>query len=233
MKPDRHTWIDYARGIAIVLVLYRHVFEGIKNSGIDVTEYALLEHVNILLFSFRMPLFFIVSGIFVDSSLRKRGPADFVSSKLRTILYPYFLWGGIQITLQIIFSGYVNSERTLADYLYLFYLPRRIDQFWYLLALFNVSMLYVLATVVFRLRRIQNFFLGVILYFISFWAVQNGVVLGFLGDLCHYFLFYIIGVAISEIVRNEKNYKFLESWKSLLLLLPLFIYSQSYFLTEI
>lgn len=73
MKPVRETWIDYARGIAIILVLYRHVFEGIKNAGIAVERYLFIEHFNIMFFSFRMPLFFIVSGIFVKSSLKKEG----------------------------------------------------------------------------------------------------------------------------------------------------------------
>ena len=88
VKPSRQTWIDYARGIAIILVLYRHVFEGIKNSGLPVLSYAALEHANILFFSFRMPLFFIVSGIFVAGSLFKRGLGKFVETKARTILYP-------------------------------------------------------------------------------------------------------------------------------------------------
>ena len=144
MKRPRQTWIDYARGIAIILVLYRHVFEGIKNSGLPVLEYAFLEQANILFFSFRMPLFFIVSGIFVAGSLYKRGFGKFVETKARTILYPYFLWGIIQITLQIIMSNWVNSQRTAADYLLLFYLPRGLEQFWYLYALFNVSVLYAL-----------------------------------------------------------------------------------------
>src|ERR1700730_9130577 len=98
MKPGRLTWIDYAKGIAIILVLYRHVFEGIKASGIAIEKYISLEHANIMFFSFRMPLFFIVSGIFVASSLHKRGLKDFIATKMKTILYPYFLWGALQIT---------------------------------------------------------------------------------------------------------------------------------------
>ena len=73
MKPVRLTWIDYAKGIAILLVIYRHVFEGIKLSGASIDGREFLEYANIFLFSFRMPLFFIISGVFISKSLGKKG----------------------------------------------------------------------------------------------------------------------------------------------------------------
>ena len=54
MKPKRVNWIDYARGIAIILVVYRHAFEGLKESGIPVGKYFFLEYANIFLFSFKI-----------------------------------------------------------------------------------------------------------------------------------------------------------------------------------
>src|ERR1700753_786954 len=111
-KAERLTWIDYARGIAIILVLYRHVFEGLKESGLPVEKYMYLEYANIFFFSFRMPLFFIISGIFVSASLQKRGIKSFIGTKARTILYPYFLCSCLQITLQIVFSKYTNGHST-------------------------------------------------------------------------------------------------------------------------
>ena len=65
MKASRLNWIDYARGIAIILVCYRHVYEGSKEAGIPVKDYNFLEYANISLYSFRMPLFFIISGLFI------------------------------------------------------------------------------------------------------------------------------------------------------------------------
>ena len=38
MKTSRLNWIDYARGIAIILICYRHVFEGSKEAGIPVMK---------------------------------------------------------------------------------------------------------------------------------------------------------------------------------------------------
>ena len=229
-KVTRQTWVDYAKGIAIILVLYRHVFEGIKNSGISIVDYISIEHINVLLFSFRMPLFFIVSGIFIGGSLQKRGFGGLVLNKSKTILYPYFLWGFLQISLQIFFSRYVNSSRTAADYLYLLYEPRQIEQFWYLYALFNVTVGYSFAKAILKLNAIQNIGIGLAMFYLSAIASQKAISLGFVGDFIHYYLFYAIGDAISRLVRDKNNFKYFESNKILLVLLVPFIISQGYFL---
>ncbi|MEJ7626042.1 MAG: acyltransferase [Ferruginibacter sp.] len=230
MKVERETWIDYARGIAIILVLYRHVFEGIKNSGISINGYIFLEHFNIMFFSFRMPLFFIISGIFIVASLNKRGVVSFISTKARTILYPYFLWGILQISLQILFSDYVNKPPGVKDFIYLLYLPREIEQFWYLYALFNISVLYMLVKVKFKVTTSQNIGIGLILFYISSKLHQQSIHIWFLGDIIHYYLFYAIGDGICRFITNQYYQKFLESGKVLIIMLVPFIITQLYFL---
>ncbi|MDQ6844899.1 MAG: acyltransferase [Bacteroidota bacterium] len=227
---SRHTWVDYAKGVAIILVLYRHVFEGIKNSGIDVSKYIYLEEWNIIFFSFRMPLFFIVSGVFVSSSFAKRGFKEFVQTKMRTILYPYFLWGIIQITLQLLFSQYVNGSVDLHSYLDLLYLPREIEQFWYLYALFNGTILYVILKYKAGLRPWHHLVLGLILFSISAYLYQKNIVIGFVSDIFHYYIFIALGDVISKFIRNRNNWRTFESWKSFFLLLLPFFLSQIYFL---
>lgn len=229
-KTKRQSWVDFARGVAIILVLYRHVFEGIKNSGISVDNYMFLEHFNIMFFSFRMPLFFIVSGIFLSASFAKRGLGKYVEVKARTILYPYFLWGALQITLQIIFSKYVNSDRGAYDYLYLIYSPREIEQFWYLYALFNVSVLYVILKYVVKLNVWQQVALGITMFYLSSVFHRESVNLGFLLDIFSNYIFIIVGDLIQKFMRDPKNIKLFESWKvSYTLLIP-FLASQLYFL---
>ncbi len=230
MKSSRETWIDYARGIAIILVVYRHAFEGIKDAGINVQAYLAIEHANMMVFSFRMPLFFIVSGVFVMGSYKKRGLKDYIIAKSRTILYPYFIWGIFQITIQILLSKYINSKLTFYSYLDLLYMPRAIDQFWYLYALFNVSVLYVLIYNRFKLKPIYNILIGSILFLVSIKAYQAKINLGFLGDILHYYLFFSIGDLLSTTIRNKSNVKYFESWKLLLIVAIPFLISQYLFL---
>ncbi len=201
-KRNRLAWIDYARGIAIVLVLYRHVFEGIKQSGIDIQHFMGLEHANIIFFSFRMPLFFIVSGVFMGGSLLKRGLNEFILNKCKIILYPYALWAAIQITLQLIFSQYVNGGREWTDYLYILYSPREIEQFWYLYALFNVTVLYAIVKVNLKLTPVQQLGLGLLLFYLSSWLVQHKIGVYFLYDVLHFYIFFALGDLLSGIMKN-------------------------------
>lgn len=231
-KAKRQSWVDFARGVAIILVVYRHAFIGIKNTGIPTDDYLFLEYFNIIFFSFRMPLFFIVSGIFLSASLKKRGFARYVDVKARTILYPYFLWGILQITLQIIFYKYANSTRSIQDYLYLFYQPRKIEQFWYLLALFNVSVLYVILKYILKLRISWLILIGVFMYYLSAYCHQNSIEIGFLFDVCSFFIYIIMGDLLHNIMTDEKNIRMFQSWFVVPVLLVPFLVAQIYFLNQ-
>ncbi len=232
MNVKRQGWIDYARGIAIILVLYRHVFEGIKQAGVPVARYLSVEYANIMFYSFRMPLFFIVSGFFVASSLRKRSMQEFISTKARTILYPYFLWGALQITLQIAFSGYVNANREQMDYALLLYSPRQVGQFWYLYALFIVSVLYALGRAFLKIPAWLNLVIGLIMFYVSTILFRNDTNVWFLSDILHYYVFFAVGDLAGEFMTNPDSKRFLESNKILLLLLLPFIGLQSWYLYQ-
>lgn len=203
MKTARLAWIDYARGIAIILVLYRHVFEGIKQAGISVAHYLPVEYANIMFYSFRMPLFFIVSGVFVARSLHKRGIQKFIENKARTIIYPYVIWGSLQIILQYIFSAYINTDKENLNLLYLLYSPREVGQFWYLYALFNVAVLYVILKVYAKLNALQCTALGILMFYLSSLLSQYQVNTWFMADILHYFVFFAVGDLFSSIVLNS------------------------------
>ena len=139
IQKSRLQWVDYLRGIAIILIVYRHVLVGLQKGMIVVPE--ILVHANMIFYSFRMPLFFILSGIFISRSLAKKSFKELLGIKFEKLLYPYLIWTVIQITLQILFSGVTNSSRSVIDYTYIFYQTRYLDQFWYLPALFNTKSL--------------------------------------------------------------------------------------------
>ena len=239
IKPARLNWIDYARGLAIILVAYRHVYEGAKQSGVYVDQYKMLEYVNIFLFPFRMPLFFIVSGIFISISVHKNGMAKYIGTRARTILYPYFLWGALQLLLQMVFAQYSNGKPEPSALLHLFYLPRELAQFWYLYALFNVSMLYLFTKFILRLPALLNFAIGIGLFYLSGYLYQqttssylvlNILHHSFLFDVLHYYIFFVIGDLAGRYLTSQQFRSIASSGKNVLLLLLVFLAAQSYFL---
>jgi len=239
MKPARLNWIDYARGIAIILVAYRHVYEGAKQSGINVDQYKMLEYANIFFYSFRMPLFFIVSGIFISLSVEKSGIKKYIGTRARTILYPYFLWGALQLLLQMVFAKYANGQPDPKSFLHMFYLPRELAQFWYLYALFSVSMLYLLSKFVLKIPVLLNLLLGLAMFYISALLYQEALpksVLvdalhhSFLFDVLHYYVFFVIGDLTGKFLLSQQFKEIATEGKYLFILLVLFIGVQTYFL---
>lgn len=230
-KPgNRLAWIDYARGIAIILVLYRHIFEGISRSGVEATQFSWLENANIIFYSFRMPLFFILSGVFIGKSLSKRGMKNLIVNKFNILLYPYLLWSALQITIQICLSGLVNADRGWADYGYIFIYPRRIDQFWYLYALFNVTVLYILTKEKLRLKIWHQLVIGFAAYMYSSYISVHHIDLGFIYDICHFYIFFAIGELVADQILDSSKYPLYGSWGLFAALLPFFAAGQYYFL---
>jgi fucose 4-O-acetylase-like acetyltransferase len=133
----RHAWVDYAKGIGILLVVYGHISRGLVSAGIELNE-RLFKLIDSIIYSFHMPLFFFLSGLFFCSSLQKRGRTELVLSKMDTILYPYVVWSILQGAVEALFSRYTNGEVTLAQ---VFDLTEPRAQFWFLYALFILAVI--------------------------------------------------------------------------------------------
>jgi fucose 4-O-acetylase-like acetyltransferase len=222
----RNDWIDYDRGLSIILVSFRHAYESIANSGFNMQTHPYLEYINVFLFGFRMPLFFIASGMFVSSSLQKKGLNEYAYTRMDTILYPMFVWGIIQLTLQLLFNNYSNSGFQFTDYIWLIIDPRRTGQFWYLNALFCVGLCYAFLKTKLKFNKRHQLFLGITMYFFVAYLRTIGSYWGFMMDILQYYLFFCVGDIISSTMRNEKNQGLFSSNYLLVALIPVFFITQ-------
>lgn len=210
----RRGWIDYARGFVILYVVYRHTMSGLINAGVD------LNNAIYLIQEASMPIFFIVSGIFIQSSLGKRGLSTFIKFKFNSLMYPYFIWATLHLTLQIIFSSYANSEKNGFYYLFIFVFPRAIDQFWYLYTLFAVMVLFATLNLkFFHFRKIPNIIVALILYHIAFFVSSDWFAI---NDTLLYYLFLVFGFLIAEYLLPVDNKFFNSKWTYALV--PAFIF---------
>ncbi len=224
---ERLSWVDYARGMAILLVVYRHAVVGLTRSGLEVSS--LMYNLQEVVFNFRMPVFFVLSGIFLTASLKKHPVISVVKDKASTLLYPYLLWATFTILLQVIFSDYSNEKHGLGDLSLVLIQPRAIAQLWYLLALFNTSMLFV-----FLWGRLKNdwlhLLLALLLHFLSTLQVLKPY--SIITDLFYFYPFLFIGTRVSKYLLNkEYSVKYLNP-KNLLWLLPLFLAGQYFWFTH-
>ena len=236
LSKNRYAWIDYARGICIILVCYRHSFEGLINADFPTDSYPLLSLLNSSLVTFRMPLFFFISGVFISPTLGRKGYTDYLGDRIKTILYPLLIWGSIQITLQLIFSNYTNATASPMYYLYLLIMPRKVDQFWYLNTLFMTGVLYAYLKVVLKWKLFHLMLSALLLYGLGALFYKTHANMRYLTftysivpDILHYYIFLFLGDAASEIIMNKKNEKYLSSAKLFIPALIVFLVAHYYY----
>jgi fucose 4-O-acetylase-like acetyltransferase len=224
LEKSRLAWVDYLRGIAILLVVYRHVLLGLQRADLSIPES--LVNANMIFYSFRMPLFFILSGIFISGSIAKRPLKKLIYIKFENLLYPYLIWAFIQLTFQILLSRYANTERTLRDYTFILYQPRLLDQFWYLPALFNATIAYLLIKTKLHAPNWLQFILGLTFYLLSPHIHQFSM----LSDWMKFYIFFALGDIMSVQFFKPRSQSFLRSPWTLLLITPVFVLTQIYYL---
>ena len=140
MMPARAQWVDYARGIGIVLVVYGHVARGVHSAGLPIDE-GWFRLVDSVIYSFHMPLFFFLSGLYFLASMQRHGAGGLLVEKLRTVAWPYLVWSVLQGLTEVLLASATNATNgkvTLAEVASLLWQPRA--QFWFLYALFFMSL---------------------------------------------------------------------------------------------
>lgn len=132
----RVEWIDFAKGLAVLLVVIGHVIPGLMNAGLISADHP-LNFVATWIYAFHMPVFFFLAGLFAMRSTQ-RTVGEFLADKFRVIVYPYLLWSLIQLAIMGLLGGVTNlgavTLTPVSILRYLFVDP--FMQFWFLYALF-------------------------------------------------------------------------------------------------
>ncbi|MDR0546190.1 MAG: acyltransferase family protein [Dysgonamonadaceae bacterium] len=123
----RIEFIDALKGFAIFCVLWGHALQYLRGNY-DFFHNPLFEFI----YSFHMPLFFVVSGFFFASSL-KLNIKDFMLKKGKQLLLPCFSWAILFALLYVATTIYHNTK---IDYVRLLKSVSPLGWFWFLRELF-------------------------------------------------------------------------------------------------
>ncbi len=140
MPKERIAYIDFMKGLCIILILISHV----NNQLFDL----ILPNLNHALMSFRIPMYFFLSGLFFKTY---SGFNEFIRKKVNnliiTLLFFHFLCCFIRYPLVVI-SNHFNLDFQL-DFGLIDFIPpffgrswKAAGALWFLVALFGVNMLY-------------------------------------------------------------------------------------------
>ena len=191
---NRADWVDYGKGIGIILVVYGHLLSSGFHAGLKIPEHFFILSDSIV-YSFHMPLFFFLSGLFVEGSFQKRGPKSYLLDKFSRIAYPYLIWSVLQVSVEVIFSSQTQKGATLADLLAVPYIPW--GQFWFVYALFLMHIVYTISTYFGKYSLPLLFIMACILYL----NPSHSALMGLFGFSMH-FIFFVSGIIFRKYFVN-------------------------------
>lgn len=165
MDIARTVWIDKARGIGIILVVFGHAWRGLYTAGLSIPP-GLYRAVDNAIYAFHMPFFFLVAGLFLERGIGKRDAPSFVADRVLRLLWPLMLWTWIFFAIKILAGDAPNTPHSLADFPILPFPPRL--HFWFLWALFLIQVsLGLLALAAGALARETAFWVGLFMLSIA------------------------------------------------------------------
>lgn len=179
---SRNEYIDITKGIAIFLVVWGHVLKYTLPLG---------EGLYNLIYAFHMPVFFCISGYFVNKTFQRESAINFLKKKSYMILLPFIVWGTI-------YTYYSHLNIT-----YLFFDKYNLG-YWFLLSLYILYILFLIIGKISTYCRLNNIIFEAILfglfYFLIFLIEINKIhvddtikQLCSIHYICKYYPFFIAG----------------------------------------
>lgn len=144
---QRIRWIDVTRGIGVILVVLGHlskVYEGIGQ----------------WIYSFHMPLFFVISGIlFYKTNEKNKSLKRFIVGRLKGLAFPYVTISVLNILYDLVLHGFEHAKEYIIDTITL----NGILALWFLPALFFAEIILFLW---YKLNRKNRSFSYIIILFL-------------------------------------------------------------------
>ena len=197
------TWATNAKGLGIIFVVLGHVLRGLNNANIYTNNsFKVIDYV---IYTFHMPLFFFLSGLFILKSLDKRNYKQFALLKIKQLFYLYIIWSLLQFFIQLMFSNSINGSVNYYDIFHLFYLPKGQMWFVYVLLFFLLTLGFVFKQIKSKNKRL--IILSVLIVVASLLR-EFGFSSNFVLDkIAVNFLFIVLGILYSLVnIKVSKKY---------------------------
>lgn len=147
VRTGRDCRIDFIRGIGIILVVFGHCIQWGSGTEYLESQNYFQETLFRLIYSFHMPLLAIISGFLFHNTLRH---TDIIMRRIKSLLIPCFSWITIEMLLRGIFLVY-SDQFNFVNFLEK-YVDRFFHGFWFIWAIFWISLIAVLIEKVFKGR---------------------------------------------------------------------------------
>ncbi|MDE7136696.1 MAG: acyltransferase [Muribaculaceae bacterium] len=182
-EDGRIRYIDLAKGIGILLVVWYHIATPVDN----------------LLNLFFMPLFFFLSGVCFNTGITL---SDFFTKKSKRLLFPLIIGAALGILLEIFVYNFATYDSSIKSGFYNFWLVGNVP-LWFLLTLFYTMTIVMLIEKSIRRQSLKLFIyavLSAIGFSLSQLHIKNTL---FLGHSLLILPFFIAGYCSKNILAKH------------------------------
>jgi uncharacterized membrane protein YcfT len=184
---NRLNWVDTAKGLSILLVVMLYATNGAGEATGDV---GLFHYLIGFATPFRMPEFFLISGLFLASVINRPWP-KFLDRRALHYFYFYLLWAAIHIGLKIGLAS-ANPIAAASDMALALVQPYGVLWFIYVLALTGV------ATKVLHELRVPKWLTFAAAAVMSMATIKTGSYA--VDQFAEYFVFFFSGYALAPLI---------------------------------
>lgn len=183
---ERCNWVDIAKGVSISLVVFWHVVGDAF-------------YVNEALIFLRMPLFFLLAGLFCEKSMRMAWP-EFFRIKIGSMLYLYVVWVFLTFLLVTVVMALFRGQPVEWLEPFTLFLDPPVT-LWFIYAL---AISYFLARLTYGLPWLLIVSLAIIAYCIS---VSSGDWRGlpFYEKVIRLFPFFLLGMRAFDVMETVRS----------------------------
>jgi fucose 4-O-acetylase-like acetyltransferase len=213
----KNNMITYSRIFATFLVVLGHVLF-IYSNGFSwpitgcFPKYEWIEIIRKVIYSFHMPLFFIISGFVFSFSLLGNSFGRFFWKKIKRLIIPfvffkYFIWEPVNLIINPILFGDFGWDWIKK---YVFYSD--IGHLWFLLTLFIIEIsMYILHQYLIKEKKTFESVCFLLLLFLSLFSQKIADFMPFLrgtiANILLYSLYFEIGYLLSKILIKKDSLK--------------------------
>ena len=138
-------WLSILQGWSMLLVVIGHV---VLTDEMCDPQYPISSYLYNVIYSFHMPLFIFISGwlLYYTSIARNRSYKEFLKSKLKRLLIPFYFLTCLTVLIKIILAQFVKRQVDINELIdtFILYSSNPLKELWFIVVLFVMMIGYPL-----------------------------------------------------------------------------------------
>ena len=194
----RYEELDILKGFAMLLVYLGHSFIFGKTNIVNNTF--LNSYIHATIYSFHMPLFFIISG-FLANNGRSIDLKLFYRNKIKRLFIPYLFINLVDFIPRTLFPKLVNSKFLGLNGILLH--GTKIS--WFIYTLFVLFLIFPILEK-YILKKDKFYIFGIVLLLLNYFNLFRGIAIFSLNKVIYYLIFFYMGYMVKRNLKKISDY---------------------------